>query len=115
VQIRTPGTPSLRESVSALWGPKALDNIATLELRFPVERDKMTLRRFACLLTSVLPSFLSFFRRLLKTKPRIQSSRAGGRHRPHPSRRPRPGVKVRCRVRAHRHRPPVLLRQRQTV
>ncbi|KAF7340690.1 Mismatch repair endonuclease PMS2 [Mycena sanguinolenta] len=45
VQIRTSGTPSLRESVSALWGPKALDNIATLDLRFPVERDTLALKR----------------------------------------------------------------------
>ncbi|KAJ6510997.1 histidine kinase-like ATPase [Mycena sanguinolenta] len=45
VQIRTSGTPSLRESVSALWGPKALDNIATLDLRFPVERDALALKR----------------------------------------------------------------------
>ncbi|KAJ7330350.1 histidine kinase-like ATPase [Mycena albidolilacea] len=47
VQIRTPGTPSLRDSVSALWGPKALDNITALDLRFPAERDKMALRRAA--------------------------------------------------------------------
>ncbi|KAJ6535111.1 histidine kinase-like ATPase [Mycena capillaripes] len=45
VQIRTSGTPSLRESVSALWGPKALENIVTLDLRFPVERDKLAMKR----------------------------------------------------------------------
>ncbi|KAJ7758016.1 histidine kinase-like ATPase [Mycena metata] len=44
VQIRTPGTPLLRESVSALWGPKALDNTVPLALRFPVERDKTLFR-----------------------------------------------------------------------
>ncbi|KAJ7040580.1 hypothetical protein C8F04DRAFT_1082777 [Mycena alexandri] len=45
VQIRTPGTPSLRESVSALWGPKALENLVPLALRFPVERDKVAMKR----------------------------------------------------------------------
>ncbi|KAJ7127884.1 hypothetical protein C8R44DRAFT_778955 [Mycena epipterygia] len=45
VQIRTPGTPSLRESVSALWGPKALDNIVDLDLSFSVIRDKVAMKR----------------------------------------------------------------------
>ncbi|KAJ7187290.1 hypothetical protein C8R46DRAFT_1207248 [Mycena filopes] len=45
VQIRTSGTPSLRESVSALWGPKALDNIVPLDIRFSVERDKVAMKR----------------------------------------------------------------------
>ncbi|KAJ7932954.1 histidine kinase-like ATPase [Mycena leptocephala] len=45
VQIRTPGTPSLRDAVSSLWGPKALDTIVTLDLSFAVERDKMALKR----------------------------------------------------------------------
>ncbi|KAJ7753591.1 histidine kinase-like ATPase [Mycena maculata] len=45
VQIRTPGTPSLRESVSALWGPKALDDVVDLDLSFLVERDKVALKR----------------------------------------------------------------------
>ncbi|KAJ7690397.1 hypothetical protein B0H17DRAFT_1011617 [Mycena rosella] len=45
VQIRTPGTPSLRESVSALWGPKALDNVVDLDVSFSVERDKIALKR----------------------------------------------------------------------
>ncbi|KAJ7633793.1 hypothetical protein DFH06DRAFT_1221695 [Mycena polygramma] len=45
VQIRTPGTPSLRDSVSAIWGPKALDNIVPLDLSFSVERDKLAMKR----------------------------------------------------------------------
>ncbi|KAJ7440302.1 histidine kinase-like ATPase [Mycena galericulata] len=45
VQIRTTGTPSVRDSVSALWGPKSLDNIADLDVKFPVERDKVALKR----------------------------------------------------------------------
>ncbi|KAJ6455265.1 hypothetical protein C8R47DRAFT_1166278 [Mycena vitilis] len=45
VQIRTPGTPSLRDSVSAIWGPKALDNIVPLDLNFYVERDKLAMKR----------------------------------------------------------------------
>ncbi|KAJ7279405.1 histidine kinase-like ATPase [Mycena rebaudengoi] len=45
VQIRTPGIPSLRASVSSLWGPKALDNIVDLDLSFVVERDKIAMKR----------------------------------------------------------------------
>ncbi|KAJ6632243.1 hypothetical protein B0H10DRAFT_1976681 [Mycena sp. CBHHK59/15] len=45
VQIRTQGTPSLRASVLALWGPKALDNIIDLDLSFLVERDKIAMKR----------------------------------------------------------------------
>lgn len=44
VQIRTNGTPSTRASVTALWGPKALDNIVDLNLAFSVDREKHTLR-----------------------------------------------------------------------
>ncbi|TFK38593.1 hypothetical protein BDQ12DRAFT_651711 [Crucibulum laeve] len=40
VQIRTQGTPSPRASVTALWGPKALDNIVDLDLKFEVERER---------------------------------------------------------------------------
>ncbi|KAJ7800518.1 histidine kinase-like ATPase [Mycena olivaceomarginata] len=77
VQIRTPGTPSLRESVSALWGPKALDNIATLDLRFPVERDKMTLRRFACLLASADTAPIQVVVRGLVSKFAVGCGRTG--------------------------------------
>ncbi|KIJ97475.1 hypothetical protein K443DRAFT_133840 [Laccaria amethystina LaAM-08-1] len=47
VQIRTSGTPSTRASVTALWGPKALDNIIDLDLTFSVDREKHTLRRLS--------------------------------------------------------------------
>ncbi|KAJ7607775.1 hypothetical protein DFH06DRAFT_1066494 [Mycena polygramma] len=53
VQIRTPGTPSLRDSVSAIWGPKALDNIVLLDLSFSVERDKLAMKRFVPSLISL--------------------------------------------------------------
>ncbi|KAF8063172.1 DNA mismatch repair protein MutL, partial [Lyophyllum atratum] len=45
VQLRTSGASSTRASVSALWGPKALDNIVDLDLTFEVEKDKTSLRR----------------------------------------------------------------------
>lgn len=39
-QIRTQGVTSWRASVSALWGPKALENIVDLELNFDVEQER---------------------------------------------------------------------------
>lgn len=45
VQIRTQGLASCRSSVTALWGPRALDYVVDLDLAFDVERDKMSMRR----------------------------------------------------------------------
>ncbi|KAI0753876.1 hypothetical protein C8Q74DRAFT_345760 [Fomes fomentarius] len=45
VQLRTDGTPSTRASVSAIWGPKALENLVELEVRFAVEVEAAVLRR----------------------------------------------------------------------
>ena len=39
------GIPSPRASVTALWGPKALDNVVDIDLRFEVEKEKTSLRR----------------------------------------------------------------------
>lgn len=47
VALRTDGMPSLKASVSALWGPKGLDDIVTLDLNFEVETEKAVLRRLA--------------------------------------------------------------------
>ncbi|KAF9788005.1 hypothetical protein BJ322DRAFT_1002088 [Thelephora terrestris] len=47
VALRTDGTPSLKTSVSALWGPKALDDIVALDLSFEVETEKAVIRRLA--------------------------------------------------------------------
>lgn len=47
VALRTDGTPSLKASVSALWGPKALDDIVALDLNFEVETEKAVLQRLA--------------------------------------------------------------------
>ena len=47
VSLRTDGTPSLKASVSALWGPKALNDIVELDLDFEVETEKAVLRRLA--------------------------------------------------------------------
>ncbi|KJA16758.1 hypothetical protein HYPSUDRAFT_147287 [Hypholoma sublateritium FD-334 SS-4] len=43
--IRTLGLPSCRESVTALWGPKSLDNIVDVDITFEVEREKVVLKR----------------------------------------------------------------------
>ncbi|TFK88963.1 DNA mismatch repair protein MutL [Polyporus arcularius HHB13444] len=45
VQLRTDGTPSTRASVSAVWGPKALENLVELDLCFVVEVEAAVLRR----------------------------------------------------------------------
>ena len=47
VSLRTDGSPSLKASVSALWGPKALDDIVGLDISFEVETEKTVLRRLA--------------------------------------------------------------------
>ncbi|KAI0823883.1 hypothetical protein BC628DRAFT_1382209 [Trametes gibbosa] len=44
-QMRTDGTPSIRASVSAIWGPKTLDNLVDIELNFDVEVEAAVLRR----------------------------------------------------------------------
>ncbi|PCH42834.1 DNA mismatch repair protein MutL [Wolfiporia cocos MD-104 SS10] len=51
IHIRTDGTRSLRSSVSALWGPRALEHLVELDLCFRVETEKAVLRRRASVLT----------------------------------------------------------------
>ncbi|KAH7886659.1 DNA mismatch repair protein MutL [Phlebopus sp. FC_14] len=45
VQLKSDGTPSTRASVTALWGPKALETLVDLNLSFDVETEKAVLRR----------------------------------------------------------------------
>lgn len=45
VQLRTDGTPDTRASVSAIWNPRALENLVELELKFEVEVEAAVLRR----------------------------------------------------------------------
>ncbi|CCM04153.1 uncharacterized protein FIBRA_06315 [Fibroporia radiculosa] len=45
VQMRTDGAPSMRASVSALWGPKALEHLVELDFNFDVETERAVLRR----------------------------------------------------------------------
>ncbi|KAF9816962.1 hypothetical protein IEO21_03727 [Rhodonia placenta] len=45
VQMRTNGAPSTRASVTALWGPKALEQLVDLNIRFGVETERAVLRR----------------------------------------------------------------------
>ncbi|KAF7795174.1 hypothetical protein EIP86_006323 [Pleurotus ostreatoroseus] len=44
-QLRTDGSSSTRASISALWGPKTLENLEDLDLQFEVETEKSVLRR----------------------------------------------------------------------
>ena len=37
------GIPSPRASVTALWGPKALNNVVDVDLRFEVEKERNAL------------------------------------------------------------------------
>lgn len=39
------GIPSPRASVTALWGPKALNNVIDIDLSFEVEKEQAVLRR----------------------------------------------------------------------
>ncbi|KAI0755720.1 hypothetical protein C8Q74DRAFT_1373473 [Fomes fomentarius] len=45
VQLRTDGTSSTRASVSAVWGPKPLENLVGLQVRSAVEVEAAILRR----------------------------------------------------------------------
>ncbi|EAU83597.2 DNA mismatch repair protein [Coprinopsis cinerea okayama7 len=45
VQLQTQGTPSLRASVTALWGPKAMENLVELDVSFSIETEKSVLKR----------------------------------------------------------------------
>lgn len=59
-QLKTDGSPSIKASVTALWGSKALDNIVDLDISFDVQTEKTVLRRLdqeRCLLL-----FISFQR-----------------------------------------------------
>lgn len=40
------GIPSPRASVTALWGPKALNNVVDIELKFEVEKVRNHLQRY---------------------------------------------------------------------
>lgn len=43
--MRTDGTPSTRASISALWGPKTLENLIDIDIAFEVETERAVLRR----------------------------------------------------------------------
>jgi len=45
IQIQTNGTEGLGNSVTALWGSKALDNVVPLDLDLNVEPDSASLRK----------------------------------------------------------------------
>lgn len=45
VQLKTDGSPSIKASVTALWGSKGLDNVVDLDLSFDVLTEKTVLRR----------------------------------------------------------------------
>ncbi|KAJ7590681.1 DNA mismatch repair protein [Mycena floridula] len=45
VQLRTQGLPNTRASVTTLWGPKALEHLMDLDLKFTVEQETGPLKR----------------------------------------------------------------------
>ncbi|KAF8129881.1 DNA mismatch repair protein MutL [Boletus edulis] len=45
VQFKTDGSPSIRISVLAVWGSKALENIVDLDLSFDVETERSVMKR----------------------------------------------------------------------
>lgn len=45
VQLQTPGKPSPKAAVTALWGPAALDNVVDLDISFEVEVEKSVVKR----------------------------------------------------------------------
>ena len=45
VQLKTDGSPSVKASVTALWGSRGLDNVVDLDLSFDVQTEKNVLRR----------------------------------------------------------------------
>lgn len=60
--IRTDGSPSIRASVSALWGPKVLENVVDLDFTFEVETDKSVVRRQTFLGKNNISRFVIVFR-----------------------------------------------------
>ena len=40
MQLRTDGTPSIRSSVTSLWGPKAVDHLVDLDVSFVVRPER---------------------------------------------------------------------------
>lgn len=45
IQLKTDGSPSIKASVTALWGSKGLDNVVDLDLSFDVLTEKTILQR----------------------------------------------------------------------
>nr|GAT47950.1 predicted protein [Mycena chlorophos] len=77
VQLRTPGTHSLRDAVTALWGPRALDNLVDLDVSFVVQRDKHAVRRLSTSNTSASTKPISVSLRGLVSAFAPNSGRAG--------------------------------------
>ena len=44
-QIKTNGVPSFKASLTALWGPKVMENTVELDINFRVQQEKSSLRR----------------------------------------------------------------------
>lgn len=110
--IRTPGTPTTRGSVSALWGPKSLDGIVDLDLIFAVERDKHAIHRISGI--DGYASLLIFIRHLtLLTSALCQKCYFGCRRYQSDSQRSR--IQICRRIRANGHGPPILLCQWETL
>lgn len=46
-QIQTKGSGAIQTAVTALWGPKAMDNVVPLDVDFDVEAERSVLKRMA--------------------------------------------------------------------
>ena len=64
------GIPSLRASVTALWGPKALNNVVDIDLSFEVEKERNALHHFQ---RYVEHFFLYLYERLIPSSAKITS------------------------------------------
>ena len=54
MQLRTDGTPSTKAAISTIWGPKALEHLVELDLKFTVKIDKAA-RRLSSEYVSLFP------------------------------------------------------------
>ncbi|TFK22541.1 DNA mismatch repair protein MutL [Coprinopsis marcescibilis] len=49
IQLQTKGNPSVKDAVSSLWGPKAIENLVDLNVSFEIAPEKSVLKRLKSL------------------------------------------------------------------
>ncbi|EIN06510.1 DNA mismatch repair protein MutL [Punctularia strigosozonata HHB-11173 SS5] len=77
VQIQTTGAPSTRASISALWGPKALENLVDLDIQLDVTIDKVARKRISSGEDDPAPEYTHVGIRGLISKFQIGCGRTG--------------------------------------